>query len=525
MKALKSLLSLALAALLLFALPLPAGAREAPDLRAGDFSDYGKYPVLSFGGGFHTLYIDDEDGTPRPVFDKSALSAMLESGGQEIGDALRALDLSGFVDAVGDAILELLGEALMNDDGDSVMPGVHSDIASDWRSPEPVSIYDDAYIRQDYIQWGCDWRLDPIENAKKFREYMLWIKSRRPEVEMFNLTAHSGTGAIMLAYLDLFPEDLGTEVASAVFYVSMHRGTTMFGQIAKGDYFPDAQALGKTLGIGFVYMDLTQYHPYLRAAYETGLMDLLLKALALVMRRYNGRIYDEIITPVIYRMPGIWACVPRKDFAPGKAFLLKGDPKYAKLEEKLDSFHEIASREEEIILEAAKRIKVGVRAGYGFCMTPIGSGTAVQADYAVDTHYASLGATCAPLGVPFKRGYRQALRRDSGNNYVSPDRLVDASTCLLPDQTWFDKYRMHNDPDTNGGWHDWFLAAPNPTVFDNPVYPQYVERVDDDTYVPVQPYTLREEMGISLEAGVTLATKIWRRALLLPLFWVPLLWR
>ncbi|MCL2495550.1 MAG: hypothetical protein FWE98_07875 [Oscillospiraceae bacterium] len=519
MKSMKRILGLVLAALLLLSLPLSAAAHEAPDLTKADVSDPEKYPIISFGGGFHPLYVDDESGQPRAVFDTEAMGPALDTGIPAMGGAITKLDLNGFVDALKGVVEDVFGEARMDEDGESILPGVHANITPEWTNPELRYMYDDEYIRQKVVTWGCDWRLDPLENAVKAREYMRWIKTQRPEVEKFNLVAFSGTCSVLLAYLHLFPEDIGTEVASVVFQVSTHRGTTMFGQMAKGDYWIDARALGQTRGIGFFYMDLTSLHPLLRFAYETGMLDALLTVGALMQIPIKGRMYDEIITPALFHMPGMWIYVPRKDFAQAKSFLFKGSGKYAKLADKLDGYYEMSLHDEALIQHAAEHVKVGVRAGYGFCMTPVGAGTDVQGDYVVDTRYASLGATCAPMGTPFKRNYQQLEPGEGGRSYVSPDRLVDASTCLLPDRTWFAKYRLHDDPDTYGGWIDWFLETDEPNVFGSADFPQFAERLDADVYVPVEAPTPLEEAGIALDSAVSRAMALLRRVLLLPLFW------
>ena len=57
-------------------------------------------------------------------------------------------------------------------------------------------------------------------------------------------------------------------------------------------------------------------------------------------------------------------------------------------------------------------------------------------DGIVDVKYASFGATAADFGSTLENVTADA-------KYISPDKTVDASTCLFPEQTWFVKNLKH----------------------------------------------------------------------------------
>ena len=76
---------------------------------------------------------------------------------------------------------------------------------------------------------------------------------------------------------------------------------------------------------------------------------------------------------------------------------------------------------------------VVIVANYGLPNIPINSAYANQTDILIDTKYASVGATTADYGKTLKRT----------GAHVSPDRIVDAATCLLPNNTWFFKGVAH----------------------------------------------------------------------------------
>jgi hypothetical protein len=118
--------------------------------------------------------------------------------------------------------------------------------------------------------------------------------------------------------------------------------------------------------------------------------------------------------------------------------------------------------------------------------TPLVSAYMETSDGTVDTKYASCGATCAPIGSQLPEDYKQARFNDI--DYISPDRMIDASTCMLPECTWFVKDMLHSTThDGHGVFYDVLFASEEQlTVFDMPEYPQFMQNdTINQTFVPV----------------------------------------
>ena len=64
-------------------------------------------------------------------------------------------------------------------------------------------------------------------------------------------------------------------------------------------------------------------------------------------------------------------------------------------------------------------------------------------DYLIDTALASGGAVCADVFETLPESYVQ--KRDRKHNHISPDRVIDASTCMFPELTWFVRDMGHLD--------------------------------------------------------------------------------
>jgi len=296
----KRLFSLVLAVLLLGAMPVASKA-QGDDLRVADVS---AYPTIAIGGGFHWLYFDEGDPEKKQLaFDPGAIGDLAMSVLDSALEALKALDLNRVVDIVVEAAQGWLGPIQMNNDGDSIAGNISFENSNwdDWQ----------LYGEPDWFQFNFDWRLDPVENARRLDEYFEKLAETRPQTERYNFLVCSGSGPIILAYLKHFDPAL-RRVASLVFDVSMHNGTTMYGEVAKRKLMLDTEALGKlrleslvfgggTLDLGGVTIPPLQ--PLLRIIYELGLMEIPERVGKLLTRRITDRAYDEVIVPYLFTMP------------------------------------------------------------------------------------------------------------------------------------------------------------------------------------------------------------------------------
>ena len=504
----KRLLSILLASAMLCAAVLfvhlgpTAAAPQHIDLKTADVS---VYPTITLAGGNHSLYIDEHGPGQETVYDPALIGGIITDCIGPAALAFLKFDYDGVLEVAREGMYRIFGRMAMNEKGESINAGITSD----------EQTWEDGNIQSDRIYFSFDWRKSPVELAEDLHEFVAYVRQKRGDADRINFVATSYSGAVMLSYMKLYGYD---DIASLVMNISMHNGAAVFGSLATGELALGAEALGKSefdlSGLG-VPMDLT---PVLRALYELGLLDVLSMGMQAGMRPWMQRIYDEILTPLFFMIPGYWTYVPREDFAEAKAFLLKGDGKYAGLIEKIDRYHsQVAVNADEILLEADKKCKLAVRANYGRPILPIGKGAGVQGDNMVETFRASLGATCAPLDEPFPFFYKQKI--DDDHNHISPDRYVDASTCLFPEQTWFTYQMPHELECEYSGWYDWWLGTDNPTVFADKDYPQFAEMVEFGVYVPRAVPETSQALDL-LKAAVLWVMKAWRWLLQKLLFWM-----
>jgi len=516
----KRLISVLLIAALLCAMPLSAKAQDQ-GLTATNVS---MYPTIRLSGGFHWLWYNefsdevDENDVPlrQMAFDPTSIMDVVAPVLDGALEALKSLDFNKVVDLLVDAFKAWFGPIQLDNNGNSIADNISSEY-NNW---------DEWQLKYaDQFEFTFDWRLDPVENARRLKAYMDRLAIERPGVEKYNFYSQSGGGPVMMAYLKLFDPDL-ERVASVVFDITMHNGTTMWGELAKRKLMLNTEAVGKLSANSLGGIDLgIELQPLLRILYESGLLEIVERLMKVAATGIINRVYDEILIPMIFTMPVFWSYVPHKDYEAAKKALLS-DPIYNSLKAKLDYYRtNVMDHAEDIILDTAKQVKVAVRAGYGMPMWPLGKGAGAQSDGTVDTAYASLGAICATIGEPFGFWYKQAKDRD--HDHISPDRMIDASTCLLPEQTWFALDKPHATEHQYGGWYDWFKGYDEgkPTVFSNEEYPQFVRLVgpsDIEGQGIYEPVAEREPQAQWLEALIAVGLwilKIWRWLLRLPLFW------
>ena len=440
-------------------------------------------PIITLRGGWNDLFINAGSLEEELAFDSLDLVNVFTPavGGVLLGAA--TLNLNRAVDAIRDTMWDWMGGIQMDESGESIAQGLSGG-----------NNYREENIFGKIINFDYDWRLDPIENAKELNKFLEHVSKTRGN-KKFHVRVLSGSGPIMLVYLKQYGTD---RLASLMLEQSMHNGATTYGALFTRDYSLDAKALGhsKALGVMGIEVPLLFFAPILRALYEIGLLEKATGLVDLAIQDAADRAYDEILIPLYFHMPGFWAYIPADDFEKAKKSILGDDPKYAGLIKKIDRYHyDYMANADEIILQAASNVKIAVRAGYGRPLQPITKGAAVHSDGLLDTAYASLGATCAPMGRRFGSDYVQQIDH-GGLNYISPDRMIDASTCLLPDRTWFSKGSPHRTVESYSGWYEWFISTENPTVFNSEAFPQYVEEIKSYVFVPVK--AKRQNKGFHL---------------------------
>ena len=359
----------------------------------------------------------------------------------------------------------------------------------DGTSKYNVSIRKDWSIPAGYnfdrtLSFHYDWRLDPMDTAADLHDYIQYLKEKTG-CEKVNLIPNSMGGDIASAYLKLY----GTaDVNAIVMRSSAFQGVSMVGEL-----FNKKIAVKKEAVLGYVSAFLKDgkqgdiISSLIAVLDKTGAADMAVSFANTFISHLKDRAYAEVLGDTFAYMPGIWALVPDEYYESAKKTML--DPvANAELIKKIDNYHYNVQSNINDILKAAiaKGVTVAVISNYNLYGVPLTENADFQTDYLIDTKYTSGGAFCAPLGKTLPNGYKQAVA--CGHNHISPDRIIDASTCMFPEYTWFVKGMIHtNFNDDYDRLVQWILSYDGqPDVFDNAEYPQFLRlNKTDDTLSPV----------------------------------------
>ncbi len=379
-------------------------------------------------------------------------------------------DYDAFADALIPAAMEVFGPLANNEDGTST-----ADITTKQELPtDPTHGLDNSYY------FGYDFRADPVETAAKLDEYVDAVLELTGH-DKVRFRASSMGGVITMAYLKQY----GTEkIKSVIFQCCPIQGTALAGDLFCGNLVIEEEAVYR---YGLYDLPLLVQGAggdilvaLVKLLYNTGVLGKIIDVIDVLLENCGERIYDEMLIPVFKANCGIWSFVPDEYYEQAKSFMLVGIEKNQDLLAKIDYYHyEIQGKADEILQDTvASGVPVMILAGYDVQRTPIIPTWKNDSDETVDTKYASVGATVADLGDTLGRGYKQLV--DCGHNHVSADNRIDASTCALPDNTWFVKGMLHcTTHEGHAKLYRWFFENDNTpeilNVHSNPDYPQFLQ--------------------------------------------------
>ena len=297
-------------------------------------------------------------------------------------------------------------------------------------------------------------------------------------------------GVVTMSYIKLYGTD---DIETIIFQCCPLQGTAVAGELYNGKVEINKDALvnyancaipdvGSDAVAGILY---TLVEMLDAGGVWTGLVGV---ADELVFN-LKDRVFDEALIPIFGNMAGIWSFVPHEYYESAKEFMKLDESTHPVLLEKLDFYHyEVQQKCEELLKDAqANGTKIYIVAGYNMQRTPLVTAYKNNSDGTVDTQYATIGATCAYFGETLPEDYTQA--RFPETRYISPDRVIDASTCALPECTWFIKDMLHST--THDGHDAFYKVLFNSdiqlTVNDMPEYPQFMQNdVNNQTFTKVK---------------------------------------
>lgn len=322
--------------------------------------------------------------------------------------------------------------------------------------------------------FNYDWRMSPLDHADELNKMIKRVKAET-KCDRVALAAFSMGGTVTMSYLYKYGS---ADVDSVALYSTAFQGTTCVGSLFTGDMDISMYALMRRLA------QLTRKNAaenlvlYLGNLLEAAGVNPLLENFANgITDNTKPRIYSELLIPVFGHMEGLWALVNDDCYENAKAFMLDKQAN-ANLIKDIDEYHyNVQQNAAKILTDAQKDTNVYIAAQYNMQGLPISETAATSNnDYLIDAALASGGAICADLDTTLGDGYKQKV--NDGHNHLSYDGQIDASTCMLPEYTWFIRDMGHVDY-PYGESTDFIIwlaeSEKYVTVYDNEKYPQFMQ--------------------------------------------------
>ena len=475
----KKIISLILSAIMLFSLCLPASAAAETEVAQKELHD-GHPIVIVKGIDFASLV--KEDGSNAIALDPvDLLGLIFEIGG------LKAL---GDKDAVAKAIANF-GKNLFKDiardkEGNPANPGVYmpkylhsaaeiKDFDNDEKwADTAVGLFRSCARTFDATQvylYTFDWRLSPFELAADLKSFFDLVVEETG-AKKIDIAACSMGGMITTCYVDTYFEE-ATELLDSVVYLSpAHNGADVVGSAFTGDLVIDGDFL-----TDFLVAKLN--NPFLTAIVKIlgffGFFKSIAKFVNNVISTHKEMIYDEFLCETFATAFGLWGMVPDEYFDEAKALFFDGKEGYDNALKEIAKIREFVFKTETIHQNLINSgVKVSIVSHYDRAQLPIYSKSYLHGDGVLESARTSSGATFARFGETLSDAELAGVEAE----YISPDRVVNASTCKFSEQTWIIKDVKHVGCMTGSDHTEmaiWLLTQDKqPTVYTNPAYPRFI---------------------------------------------------
>ena len=331
--------------------------------------------------------------------------------------------------------------------------------------PAVVATACDRYGADKVYYVTYDWRLDPYETATKINERVNLALSDH-NAEKVDIICCSLGGVMTQAYLDAYGYD---KVDSCLFLSS-----AIYGSYCSSDPYAGKVGFDKDILNNFLSATLPDMDWLWNMLDVLGITDSLIGFANGLTENYKDEIYSGLMRESFGTFAGLWGMQQTEDYEAAKQLMFGNEAdKYSVLIAKIDRFQNYRLKRDSFLKQMqADGVKIALVTSYDKPVVPAFERSYVNGDQVLETELMSAGATVAPFGKTLGDSYVA-----SDPSKLSPDRVVDASTCLFPDNTWFIKGAPHVCCKYGSDVAEmlfWIIEAESqPTVNDHFRYPQF----------------------------------------------------
>ncbi len=442
--------------------------------------DGANIPVIHIMGTGQEIFRKDENGNEKKVFPIEIPDGYIEEKAEVFlpvfAKAFFTQEWDEFCDVLYECVSPILSGFALNPDGET---GGETYIKWGWTRE---SLRDQKNQNGQYgvtSYFFChDWRLSPYDIAETLHQYIedvLYVTG----AEKVALYGRCFGSNIIAAYMEKYD---GEHVSDVIHYCSAFYGASQVSKLFTGEMFIHPDGLERyvydvDLEVETYIMDLIRSCVTLMN--KTYGLDIVSWAVENVMKDIYLDIFPRILIESYGSTPGYWSMVNIDDFDKAMETVFYGADleKYAGLIEKIENyrtnvqltFPETVARHAEMGIETSNIVK------YGLQSVPLTKSADDLSDATVTVFESGFGVTASLTEETLSDEYINTAIANGKGKYISPDKQIDASTCLMPDRTWFIKDLTHKVfPSCVNGLVSDIINNEGFTVDDNPEYPQYL---------------------------------------------------
>lgn len=502
-KKLKKVMSLVLAVLMIFSLFTVAMAAE----------DVTPVIVVSGMGAFPLYNVDSgESAFPIPTekITKNVAKLILPTVSSAVFD-----DWSIFSSYAMKPLYDLFDAISCDENGNSVY-NVTAQVF-----PESAANYKDTFedgqasergvVRKiaDEIGWEnvyyfyYDWRNNPLDIAQQLRQTVEKAKSETGS-DKVSFFAMSFGGMIASSYLYKYGS---ADIKNLVYGSTAFQGVDMVGKLFSNqidlniseaiEYLSSVISENEFIAslVGLSGEALDKYGKNQKTIVDTYLRKMV--------NELSLPLYQQVFKDTFAHFKGMWCMVPSKFYQQAKTYMKNNCDVSDSFFESVDEYIYEVQEKTSALIETAQTsgTNVYIIGAYNYAEIPVTVGDAAQTDMLIDTYLMTGNCTVAPFGETLTQDCYESEKTclESSHKHLSTDGVVDASTAILPEQTWIIKNMKHVEYNVSHQTSDlalWLITSQTrQNVSSNEKYPQFTQ--------------LDRESGklISLTDGVTLAQK------------------
>lgn len=336
-------------------------------------------------------------------------------------------------------------------------------------------VYPSTVNKNSRCVFRYDWRGNPVEIAEELNEFVEYVRVKSGS-DKVAFTCHSLGSVIAVSYLSYYGDD---KISGIVFDTPALYGASYIGDLLCGKMNFNGDSLSTFLKL---IMSETEYNELVSDTLDVfelgGIPDMLALFLDDILNKIAPVLYKDTLIPLFGRWLTIWSMCPDSyvDDAMDFVFSQIEDENSVVLKEKIVAYNEgVRLNKEYTLTQFDVEGKVAVISRYGYPAMPITKSWNVMTDTVLDTTSSSFGAGTSYVNECFKDEYLDGKNL----SLISPDRTVDASTCLFPEKTWFIKNLKHQYTDITSSLYNDLLFSTEEMTCDNFSYGRFLIYEDD----------------------------------------------